>query len=473
MRARRDCTTGAASAPAPPGELVSILVPDDHPLRQLQRALDWEAITAVMVKHWRAAGKNVDGGPGRSWPVGLYVPLVVLCVVKAVHSRQMEDYLNESVVARVFLGLSHQRQMPVRDHASIARAVQALGAEGVAEVNQWVIRIAHQFGFTGAEILSSDTTVQEPLMAYPNEPGILQGLAQRVERALKNLQSRGGRAAQAGIETAHEIYRTVKQHHLWAKTKEQRRQRLTQIVEQTEQLIKQSQAVIETVAGRASRVKAGAVAKLEQMGQVAARLLPQVKHWIKTGQVAADKIIHAGLIEARAIVTDKAGRRVKFGFKWLIHRLTGGYLFGQRVAARASQYQMPIVALKASRAVFSETATPRLVVYDRGGRCATTVRALKKSGVKRVGVPPVGQGKWLVGKKDQQVVHRERGKTEGSIGRLKSQKDRFSRRSERSEPTQEAVGQRAIVSANLNTLMRGLVIRGKAAKAASRESRPE
>jgi hypothetical protein len=38
---------------------------------RLKRALNWEAITAVMVKHWRAAGKNVDGGPGLPWPVPL------------------------------------------------------------------------------------------------------------------------------------------------------------------------------------------------------------------------------------------------------------------------------------------------------------------------------------------------------------------------------------------------------------------
>jgi hypothetical protein len=33
--------------------------------------LDWAEITEVMVTHWRAAGKNVDGGPGLPWPVQL------------------------------------------------------------------------------------------------------------------------------------------------------------------------------------------------------------------------------------------------------------------------------------------------------------------------------------------------------------------------------------------------------------------
>jgi hypothetical protein len=105
MRERSDSTLAGAGAPAVQGEWVSIFVGDDHPLLRLKQALDWAAITEVMVTHWRTAGKNVDGGPGRSWPVHLYAPLLVLMWVKTYASRQMEDYMGESVVARRFLDL--------------------------------------------------------------------------------------------------------------------------------------------------------------------------------------------------------------------------------------------------------------------------------------------------------------------------------------------------------------------------------
>jgi hypothetical protein len=35
-----------------------------------------------MTHHWREHGKNVDGGPGLPWDVSLYVPLVVLMLIK-------------------------------------------------------------------------------------------------------------------------------------------------------------------------------------------------------------------------------------------------------------------------------------------------------------------------------------------------------------------------------------------------------
>jgi hypothetical protein len=103
-------------------QLVQIEVSPTHPLLLLKRALPWEAIIEVMTRHWREHGKNVDGGPGLPWDVSLYVPLVVLMLIKGFDSRQMEAYLAENVVARVFIGRHQDIQAQIRDHSNIARA---------------------------------------------------------------------------------------------------------------------------------------------------------------------------------------------------------------------------------------------------------------------------------------------------------------------------------------------------------------
>ena len=454
MRERSDSTLAGGGAPAVKGAWVSIFVGDDHPMLRLKQALDWEAITAVMVTYWRTAGKNVDGGPGRPWPVHLYAPLLVLMWVKTYHARQMEDYLSESVVARRFLALKEAELKPIRDHSSIARAEAALGAEGKGKVNALVIKTAEQLNFTNGETLSSDTTVQEPAIGYPNEPGILKGLAERIERSLKKLKARGVQAARDGIEQAKQIYRSVKHHHLFAKTKEEKKKILDEIVAQSEELIERTQAVILQVSERCGRVKQGAAATLKRMGEVASTLIPQIKQWMKTGKVATEKILHTGITAARAIT--KGTGKVKFGMKWLLNRLPGGYVFGRRVAARADETTMPEEALKEYRQVVGAKATPKMAVYDRGASLPAAAKGLKKEGVKKVGIPPRGQGAWMVGEKEQKKVKSERGKTEGSLGRLKSRKYGFSHRQERSVETQDAAGQRALVSANLTTLMRDL-----------------
>jgi hypothetical protein len=385
------------------------------------------------------------------------VPVVGLMLVKIWHSRAMEDYLNESVVARRFCGLSEQLELQVRDHSNLARALAGLGAKGVEAVNQLVIKQARELGFTSPEVLSSDTTGQEPRIGYPHEPGMLKGLAEGCERAVKNLKKRGVQAARGAIETTKESYRNVKAHHLWAKTKEARQEILTRLVKQTEELIAQTTQLTQAMKTGGDCVKEQAVAKLQRMGEGAAQLLPQIKGWIATGWVAPEKIIHVGLPEARAIVTNKAGRRVHFGMKWLLHRLHGGYLFGRRVAARASEDKMPLESLKDYRTLFGDSATPTMQVYDRGGSYPRTIAKLQAEKIRKIGILPRGQAKWLVSEKDQKVVKSARGKTEGSLGRLKHQKYGFSGRQERSHLTQTAAGQRAIVSANLNTLLRDLV----------------
>jgi hypothetical protein len=467
MRERDNSTAAAGAAPTAGGKSVTIFVPDDHPLLQLKQALNWKAITEVMVKHWRQAGRNVDGRPGLPWPVSLYVPLLVLMSVKTMNSRQMEEYLKENAVARLFLDIEDQLPPHVRDHSNIARALAYLGVEGWREVNELIVGRAVQLGFGQPETLSSDTTVQEPAIGYPNEAGILRGVAQRVYRSLVKLKEQGSEAVEAGKEQAKEIFKTVKEYHLFAKGKEKKDQLLGQLVEQTKKLMIHSQAVIKQVGASGERVTQSAVKKLERMVEVSAKLLPQILQWLQTGVVATGKILHAGITSARAIVKNKAGKRVEFGLKWLINRIEGGYVFGRVVEARADERSMPIEAIKDYQRVFGAEAVPEMSVYDRGGSAPKTIEELKKQGVEKVGIQPRGKAKWSVAEEDQEEVRSQRGKTEGVVGTLKSRKYGFNHRQERSNETLTAAGQRVMVCLNLNKLVRDIVGKAKKAKLAT------
>src|SRR5215471_10899180 len=130
------------------------ICPLTPPLLQLKRALPWAELTTVMTRHWRRAGKNTDGRPGLPWDVALYVPLVVVMVVKNLNSREMEAYLAENVVARVFIGRQADPSPQMRDHANIARAYAALGQAGSEEVKAGLLHVATDRGFAEASLLS-------------------------------------------------------------------------------------------------------------------------------------------------------------------------------------------------------------------------------------------------------------------------------------------------------------------------------
>jgi hypothetical protein len=383
--------------------------------------------------------------------------LVVLMLIKHFDSRQMEAYLAENVVARVFIGRRRDVQAQIRDHCNIARAYAALGKAGIDEVTHLVIQEAHRFGFVDEGVISADTTAQELAIGYPNEPGILRGLAQRCGRALMRLKTRGLQGLDAALEQTETILRSVQEHHLFTQGKTEKREVLTRILTEVGRLISQTRVIATAVQGRSDRVIQSARARLVAMHEVIKPLMGQMVHWLTTGKVAANKIVHVGMPQARAIVRNKAGKKTEFGLAYLISRLGGGYVYGERIAANADERQMPLKALAGYRAIFGPEATPELVVYDRGGDSTPTRCKLALAGVKEVGIPPKGKRPWSVAEAVREQIRRERGQTEGVIGTLKSNRYQFNKPKERLWQTLEMAGPRSILSFNLNKLMRDLV----------------
>jgi hypothetical protein len=457
MKEPNHCTPGVCPGATAQGETVSIYVAYNHPLLQLKRALPWEALVEVMTRYWRRAGKNTDGRPGLPWDVALYVPLVVLMLVKNLHARDMEAYLAENVVARVFIGRTTDRHAQIRDHSNIARAYVALGKDGVEEVNALILHVAKDHGFADVGLVSSDTTAQELPIGYPNEPGILRGVAQRCGRALAKLKARGVLGVDTALQQVETILRSVKEHHLFAKGKAEKRRVLTRLLTEVGQLVVQTRVVVKRLGQRGDRVTQRAVATLVAMHEVAKRLVPQIVQWMLTGVVAKHKILHAGVPQARAIVRNKAGKKVEFGVPYLLSRLGGGYIFGTLIRGIVDESKMPLQALAGYRAIFGPHATPELLVYDRGGDATATLKALAHEGVTQIGIQPKGQRAWHVAEDVRQTVRSERGKTEGIIGTLKTDKYGFNKPKERLWQTLEMAGPRSILSFNLNKLMRDLV----------------
>ena len=457
MKEQGHCTPGVCPGTSAHGVTVALYVDYNHPLLQLKRALPWDALCEVMRRHWQRAGKNTDGRPGLPWDVALYVPLVVLMLVKHLNARAMEAYVSENVVARVFLGRHSDPNPQIRDHSNIARAYAALGTDGLEEVNALLLHVAQDCGFADASILSSDTTAQELPIGYPNEPGILRGWAQRCGRALAKLKTR----AVVGVETAlaqvQTILRTVKEHHLFAKGKQAKRQVLTRLLTEVGRLVVQTRRLVQGLGERRDRVTHNALTTLQTMHEVAKRLVPQIVQWITTGVVAKGKIVHAGVTQARALVRHKAGKEVEFGLPYLLSRLGGGYVFGTLLRGVVDESKMPLQALAGYRQIFGAHATPTLMVYDRGGYAAATLRALAHEGVKERGIQPKGHGAWHVAEAVRETVRSERGKTEGIIGTLKTDKYGFNKPKERLWQMLEMAGPRSILSFNLNKLMRDLV----------------
>ena len=82
---------------------------------------------------------------------------------------------------------------------------------------------------------------------------------------------------------------------------------------------------------------------------------------------------------------------------------------------------------------------------------------LAAAGVKDVGIQPKGKRPWSVAEAVREQIRSERGRTEGVMGTLKSNRYRFNKPKERLWHTLEMAGPRSILSFNLSKLMRDVV----------------
>ena len=178
--------------------------------------------------------------------------------------------------------------------------------------------------------------------------------------------------------------------------------------------------------------------------------------WITTAVVAKGKIVHAGLTQARAMVRNKAGKKVEFGVSYLLSRLGGAYVFGTLMRAVVDESKMPMQALAGYRAIFGPQATPTLVVYDAHNCHGRLMLARSTLGVTRLTFSPKARG---LGALPRPSARRSGASAQArrDIGTLKTDKYGFNKPKERLWQTLEMAGPRSILSFNLNMFMRYLV----------------
>jgi hypothetical protein len=429
----------------------------DHPALQLKKLLDWTQIYQVIRHYLQASGLNVSGKlRGKTTDVELYARLMVLMHVMRLDYRELETYTSENIIGRLFVEAKESDILQVRDHSSIARVCAAIGKDGMEHLNQLVVCHATALGFADPSIISADTTAQELHIGYPNEPGILKGMAQRCIRACGRLSKAGYNGFQRVKDIATKIIRKVKEHHIFIKGLENKKASLAFMCEETVRLLKECSKVRKKIGHATQAWAITGLNVMQEMEECGSKLIPQIYHWMKTGKVAAGKILHC-VLNAYSIPRNKIGKDTEFGLKQLIIFIKGGYLLSKEVNRRKfSEFDMPAVAIETCQQVYGEDYMPNMLVFDRGGYSAENIKSLKNMGVKKIGIQPRGKARWLVQGKDREEVMKLRSRTEGVIGALKNFNG-MNKPKERRRNTAAATTARSVLSFNLNKLTRDLM----------------
>lgn len=136
--------------------LFEMVVPKSHFLRQLRGLLDWEGFSQPLLEVYKG-GAQVGGVP---YHPSVLLRMLLLAYLYKLSERQVEEYVNDSLAAKYFLGLGVHQRAP--DHSSLTvfkdRVLAKKGPQGVEELFRGVVRLAGQKGIQFGKIQVVDAT---------------------------------------------------------------------------------------------------------------------------------------------------------------------------------------------------------------------------------------------------------------------------------------------------------------------------
>ena len=364
----------------------TIPIDPNHRLVLLTDETDWteleERVEEIRMNKLKSAA-------GRPPHLRALIGALVLKATRDMTWREAEDLIRYYAPARYLCGLTETEWSP--DHTTLHDFAVLLGEEGVRLINEYAVKWAVDEKLADPSVVVGDTTAQEAAIPYPNEMGLMAAFMKSVETASK----RGGAALRKFAAKVHTKFKAAKEkvrhYRLFTKTRAARVKLLTEmasLVEGTQAQLSRALADVNAAHRQVSRFGKVAVAKAAQLHETMTKLLPQVRYWLKTGRVAADKIINIHLPELYSIVRGKVSKPVEFGLSWGITRLRGGFLLATMAHHRRELIDTKFALRAVDHCIALFGKPPRAYAYDRGGHSQENVTELKTKGVKEVGLAP-------------------------------------------------------------------------------------
>jgi len=135
---------------------LEMAVAQNHFLRRLQDLLDWEELTKDLADCYKG---GAEYGPVPYHPAIIF-KMLLLSFLYNLSERQTEEFANENMPARYFLGLAGHQSAP--DHSTLTvfkqRIIQREGPKAFEERFRRIVQLAKEKGITFGQIQVVDAT---------------------------------------------------------------------------------------------------------------------------------------------------------------------------------------------------------------------------------------------------------------------------------------------------------------------------
>jgi IS5 family transposase len=420
-----------------------------HPLVKIADELDWTELERLVQEVRRRKLKSRAGRPPHLRPM---IGTVILMSWKRMTYRDAEDQVRHYAPARYLCGLTESKWTP--DFTTIQDFHQLLGEDGIALINDSVLKLAVVKKLADPKLLVADTTAQEAAISYPNEIGLLASFMTAITLATNKAGGAFKRLAGWIGSKLKAVKQKIRHYRFFSETKKERAQLITETADIVDGVQRRLSRARKLPAGGVKRYGKVAQRKIGELHDTMTKLLPQIRYWVRTGFVARGKIVNVHIPQLYSIVRGKVGKPVEFGLNWGIARLGGGFLRATRAANHKELLDHAFVQRAVDDHIQLFGKPPRAFAYDRGGYSKANISKLAAKGVRQIGLAPRGQAEWQVTGRVKTKLISERAQVEGGIGALKCSRYGFNRPAARSVAMMGTCGQRSVLGFNLNKLVR-------------------
>jgi IS5 family transposase len=438
----------------------TIALDEKHRLVVMTHEIDWTELQELVQAIRMSKLKSEAGRPPH---LRALIGAVVFRATRKMTYRDTEEQIRHYAPARYLCGLTETDWTP--DANTIQDFEELLGEDGTRKLNEYVVKWAVEEKLADPTVVVADTTAQEAAIPHPNEMGLMASFVTAVVAASKKVGPVLKDFVEKVAKFASAAKRKVREYRLFAKEKSKAAKdrmvaEMTTVVEAANSMLGGAlEGAASSVRTKLRAYRKVAWSKLHHLHRTMTKLVPQIRHWLRTGRVAANKIINLQIPELYAIVRNKVGKAVEFGLTWGITRLRGGFLLARLATDKRELHDQRFAVGAVQDHIARFGKAPRAYGYDRGGWSAGNVTLLRRLGVRDIGVSPRGRAQWQVQGRIRKALISERSQIEGGIGTIKCPKYGFNKPTARSAAAMAACGQRATLGYNLNKLMRGIAAR--------------
>lgn len=388
---------------------------------------------------------------GRYLDLRAHLGAYILQTVHGWTDRWTEEMLRFYIPARLFCGyLESEGSL---DHTSIEEFRNRFGTKGAELITQDMMKVAKEFGFTKADDVDMDTTVQEAGITHPTEMKLMGHFMKRVLALHGRLKEVCGRGIAGAKSLSQQFKKCWSEYRFFAKDKSEKDELIRKAIGLSERGLA---ALADLLPGQTAfdSLQKRYQEEILRLSNLGPELMDQIGYWVRTGKVAPHKIVSLWKLVPKAIPKGKIGKAVEFGRKWIVNCYSGGYML---VTApdnpKISDQHCVLESLSLHSTMFDEI--PKTYGTDRGMSSVENLELCLSVGVKKIAIQPKGKRTALLSQKDQRRLANRRAGIEPRIAHLKARGMGTSRM--KTDLGDLISGYRSALSCNLTLLMRDLV----------------